>query len=50
MFELLVVASVMQINKADLSGIVTETGVRLNVLMEKTAFPPFFFLLSSRKC
>lgn len=51
MFELLVLSPVMQINKANLSGIVTENGVRLNVLMEKSVIPSFFFLLSGlQKC
>lgn len=49
MFELLVLSPVMQINKANLSGIVTENGVRLNVLMEKSVIPSFFLLLSGLK-
>lgn len=51
MFELLVPSPVMQINKANFSGIVTENGVRLDVLMEKSVIPSFFLLLSGiQKC
>lgn len=50
MFEWLIVSSGMRIIKGDLSRIVTENGVRLNVSMQETVIPPFSLLSRGQKC
>lgn len=51
MFELLVPSPVMKINKANVSGLVTAEGVRLNVSIKSRVIPSFYLLLSGiQKC